>query len=106
MELIYNISTNSCPILLFGETFYEQNKNKLKIFINNKEFKNYYFYPKTSSNNNNDNQLIVKIVIIGNIEYFAFMFHKCNNLLKISDISNLDTKNAKDMSYLFYKCES
>ena len=34
MELIYNISTNSCPILLFGETFYEQNKNKLKIFIN------------------------------------------------------------------------
>jgi surface protein len=34
------------------------------------------------------------------------MFYKCSSLLKIDDISNWNTTNMIDMSYMFYECSS
>ena len=34
------------------------------------------------------------------------MFYKCSSLLNIDDISNWNTTNINDMSYMFYECSS
>ena len=34
------------------------------------------------------------------------MFSNCNSLIELPDISKWNTKNIKDMSYLFYNCSS
>ena len=34
------------------------------------------------------------------------MFFNCESLLSLHDISNINTKEARDMSYMFYNCES
>ena len=32
------------------------------------------------------------------------MFCDCSSLIKLHDISNLNTKNVRDMSFIFYNC--
>ena len=32
-------------------------------------------------------------------------FYRCENLIKIEDIENLNTQNVTDMSYMFYRCD-
>lgn len=39
-----------------------------------------------------------------NITSTAYWFMRCNNLIKITGIDNLDTSNVTDMSYMFYEC--
>ena len=33
------------------------------------------------------------------------MFYNCNNLSSLPDISNWNTNNVTDMSYMFYECK-
>ena len=41
-----------------------------------------------------------------NVTDMSYIFYCCNSLSSLSDISNLDTKNEKDIDYMFFYCNS
>ena len=105
ITIIYNINFWDDRIILFGRQFVENNKEKCKIIIDNKEqeINEYYFI-----NENEEEKDILKIKLkeIKKITNMSYMFNDCKSLESLPDISKWDTKNATDMSYMFSNCKS
>ena len=87
-------------IQIFGTNFVQCNKDKCKIIYNKEELE----LTDKLRNINNNNILEIKLKGFENVTNMSYMFHKCNNLLYIPDISKWDTSKIIDMSYLFYEC--
>ena len=103
ITMIYNTKNNEEQIRLFGQNFYENNKNLCSLIYENKEYK---LNSHLNKKNINSDKLIIKLKGINKINSMKAMFYECNSLESLPDISNFDTKNIKDMSYLFFKCSS
>ena len=58
---------------------------------------------KIDYNFKEDGKYNFKIVFNNNITSFHRFFQDCSNLYSI-DLSNFDSKNATDISYMFNKC--
>ena len=88
---------------IFGEKFVENNKNKCKMIINEKEEElcSYYNIEKIEKK-----VLKIKLKGINNINDMSYMFCGCESLLSIIGFDNWNTYNINDMSYLFYQCSS
>ena len=102
ISIVYNIKKNDNFIKLFGEKFVNNNIDKCKIIINNKEYKiceNFYL------KNNNVNKLNVKLKGIKNITDMSYMFHGCKSLIELPDLAEWNISDITDMSYMFYDCE-
>jgi len=90
---------SSKPIKLFGEKFITNNRNKYKIFINNKIIKNGLI--------KSEEELIkIKLRFYDDPIKLDFMLEGCINLIDVSGIEKLKTHKVKSMSHLFYECES
>ena len=88
---------------IFGNKFVKNNKSKLILIINgiSRKLKEKIIIKDTY----NKNRIRVKIIEIKKISNLSNMFAGCNNITKISMISNLNTSNVTDMSGIFYNCE-
>ena len=71
--------------------------------ISYKEFKRYNDVPWYS-----DRESITNVDIIDKISPVstAYWFNECNKITEIKNISNLDTSNVTDMSWMFEKCSN
>ena len=99
---------------LFDWEFVKNNKNHCKILLDNKELDlvdtlpiqyNYdynYIYNRELTNK----YVEIKLKGMENVTDMSYMFYKCKDLLSVSNISDLDTSKVKNMSCLFYDCES
>ena len=103
INIIYGIKKDDKYIKIFGNIFVENNKNKCKMMIDNKE---YEITEKYCVNNNNHNKLYIKLKGINNVTNMSGMFGGCSLLLSLPDISKWNTSNVAHMSYMFYECSS
>ena len=103
INIIYGIKKDDKYIKIFGNIFVENNKNKCKMMIDNKE---YEITEKYCVNNKNHNKLYIKLKGINNVINMSNMFKECSSLLSLPDISKWNTNNVIDMSYIFYGCSS
>ena len=83
----------------FGDIFIENNINKCKLIIFNKEME---LEPNLRFCFVENNYMKIKLKIIERLINMKKMFGHC--LISISNISNWNTNNVKDMSYLFSNC--
>ena len=104
INIIYDIeecNKKKGKIKIFGKYFVNNNKNKCKIIINDKENE---LIEEYKIKDNNKNKLEIKLISIDNVTDMSCMFKKCSSLSNLPDISKWNTNNVNDMSYMFYKC--
>ena len=102
INIIYDINKqNKENINIFGKKFVENNKNKCRMIIDNKE---YEISEKYNIKNYNKNKLEIKLKGINNVNDMECMFEGCSSLLSLPDISKWNTNNVINMSYMFNGC--
>ena len=91
-------------IRIFGKKFVNNNKDKVKIFINEIGIDLAEYYKINKSNNKN---ISIKLIGINNITDFSFMFYGCPALIEISDISLVNNfSKVNNISFMFFGCSS
>ena len=100
----YKNCTNK-TINIFGKCFVEINKENCKIVIDDKEFKLNSIIKK-SLMKKVGNEYEINLKIFKRITNLSFMFHKCNLLSSIENISELNKYGIKDIHNMFSDCES
>ena len=86
---------NKKNIIIFGNKFVKNNKNKCKMIIDNKE---YELMSEYNIENYKKNRLEIKLKVINNIIDMSYMFYNCQSLLSLPDISKINTSNVINMS--------
>ena len=105
--LFYKVSDIDllCGVDLFVFNFYENNKNKFKL-----EIKDELMEFRVTYNINKDDVkkgfLKVKLFSTNKITNISSMFHQCDSLISVHDISNLDTSKITSFNNLFDGCTS
>ena len=128
------IKDNQNPIILFDKYFFKNNKNKIKIYIDEKEYQlenNYIekdiikysqeFEIKVKiirpfDDLNGMSKMFLKCNSLKSVRFINFdtskvfsmygLFKGCNNLIEIFGISEFDTSNITNISELFSDCSS
>ena len=100
INIIYDINGKNY-INIFGYKFVENNKNKCKMKIDNKEYELTTYYNVKSNNNN---KLKIKLKGINHITNISEMFYECSSLISLPDISKWNTNKVTDMYNIFYGC--
>jgi len=107
ISIIYNIDKKDEEynkyINIFGIVFVENNKDKCKMIIDNKE---YEITDRYNIENFNNNELKIKLKEINNVTDMSYMFYCCYLLSSLSDISKWNTSNVTNMSFMFDRCSS
>ena len=99
-KIIYKINKNNDNIRILGKEFIKNNKDKIKLEIEGKE------YELMENYKINDNNIIeIKIKEIENVTNFSYMFCGCSSL-EYLDLSFFDTQNVTNFSYMFCGCSS
>ena len=101
VEIVYK-AKNKKQIKIFGEKFVENNKNNLKVKINDVEQDLLSVY----TNSSNSDSLKIRLIPKEMITNMSYMFYKVDSLTTPPDISKWNTSYVTDMSYMFYECES
>ena len=101
----YKINNDEKIIKVFGFLFVKNNKNKCRIFFDNKIYQlSVYFNIENYKNKNNI--LEIKLIGINNINNASYMFRGCSSLIALPDISNWNITNVTDISGMFESCSS
>ena len=104
IDIFYQIKGNQEKLKLFGDEFVKNNINNCKIIIDGNEYKlcNYI----NIADFNYDDSKIFKIQLTGikSITDMSFMFHKCNNLFSVPNLSQINTSKVISMRSLFESC--
>ena len=103
INIIYDIKKDDRYIIIFGDDFVRNNRDKCKMIIDNKE---YEITEKYYVNNYNNNILQIKLKGINNVTDMRYMFEGCSSLSSLPDISKWNTNNVTNMSSMFYECSS
>ena len=103
INLIYGI--NHWYTKIFDSHFINNNKDKCKMIIDNKEYELMEEFNIEGLNNNN-NILEIELKIYQTITDISFMFYRCSSLISLPDISKWNTDKVIDMSWMFYGCSS
>jgi len=104
IDIFYQAKDNQEKLKLFGDDFVKNNINNCKIIIDGNEYElcNYI----NIANFNCDDSKIFKIQLTGikSITDMSYMFHKCNNLFSIPNLSQINTSKVISMRSLFESC--
>jgi len=101
--LLYQNSKNT-KIKIFDKKFILNNKNKCKIFMNEKEIELTEYCeidPKLLNKN-----IIIRFIEKQTISDMSYMFYNCTSLIAIHNFSNFDMSRVTNLSYMFYGCSS
>ena len=102
---LYHYDNNeNNKIKIFDKKFILNNRNKCKIFMNEKEIELAEYCdidPKFSNKN-----IIIKFIEKQTINDMSYMFYNCDSLISIHNFSNFDMSKVTNMNYMFYGCSS
>jgi len=95
---------NNIKIKIFGKKFILNNKNKCKIFMNEKEIEltEYCDIDRNFLNKN----IIIRLIEKQTINDMSYMFFNCTSLIAIHNFSNFDMSKVTNMSHMFCGCSS
>ena len=98
-KITYNITDTDNDTIIFGDEFVEENKDKLKLIIDDTKIDlcNKYLF-------DNIGEKQIEIIEESPITNMKKMFYKCESLISINNI--WDLKNVTDTSEMFYDCFS
>ena len=100
ITLIYQKTKDSdTKINIFGKNFVDNNKDKCKILVNDKEQE-----LVESIDTPNNNEFYIKLRGIKNITDTSYIFKDCVGLIALPDIGKWDVTNINNMEGLFWKC--
>ena len=125
-KITFKITDTSNETIIFGDEFVKENKNKLKLIIEDKKID---LCNKFLFNNIGENSVIIieeipitsmnkmfynceKLISIDNmwdlknITDTSEMFYNCTSLKKIENLKNWDMGNVKNVSQMFYGCKN
>ena len=88
-------------INLLGEDFVKINKKKCWIIY---EGKIKGIKTKMNIKKKSKYFIKVKLIILANLISLKGMFYKSNNLISVKNLEGINTRNIKDLSYLFAEC--
>ena len=91
---------------IFGEKFVENNKNKCKILISNKEYKLCSYVNEEIEKLKENDSLEIKLKGINEITDMSYMFCGCLSLAYLPDIDEMNTNKVTNMRCLFGGCKS
>ena len=106
ITLTYKFDKIKKSLVILGEEFVKNNKDICKLVYEGDELylrSSYHFYKDDNLPKNN---FIIKLKGLKNLTNIKGMFHSCDKLIHISDLSQWNTSKITDMSYLFYRCQS
>ena len=84
----------------YHDNLKELNEKNTKLFVNDKECKYSKFIIPSI-----EGEYEIKLLIFIKMENFSHMFYNCKNIISIN-ISNFNTSNVIDMSYMFSGCSN
>ena len=104
INLIYDISLcdsiyETIPISIFGKEFVENNKDDIKLIIDNKQLpliEKYYL--KKGQNK-------IQMIILNKLTNLENMFLKCKSLINIEELKYLDVQEVNNFSRIFCNCK-
>ena len=76
------------------------------MIIDGKEYKISEYFNISNLNDDNIDYLIIQLNDIKSITNISYMFHCCESLISLLDISRWNNSNITDMSYMFCGCSS
>ena len=105
IKIKYKLDKNMNQLRLFGSNFVLNNKDIAKILYENEE---YELKEEITIKNCmlNKDTLEIDLIFVDNIIKMIDMFDKCDNLISLSDMSNLDTSSVVSMHGIFANCSS
>ena len=110
MTLIYKIEKEEETVKIFGERFVKNNKHNCYLLIDGRKKELCETLEKYDFNAINGilKFMLIETKTITNMSYMFLNEDKSpqNNLISLPDISEWDTTNVKDMSFLFCDCRS
>ena len=101
-----NLFEENTKIRLFGNKFFEKNKDKCKIIISEKEYEivDVIELEKFEKYGINEKDEILEVVLKGeSIDDISHMFNGCKNLIKV-DFSEFKSQNVINMASMFEEC--
>ena len=105
IDIIYRIKNPKEKLKIFGENFVKNNKNICRILIKDYECDLCPFIDINQYNYDNSGAFEIKLDGVNNIINMSEMFHKCNNLSSVPNISQMNTSKVIKMNSLFDGCE-
>ena len=103
-ELIYNIEDKDIDkegfVKIVGVKFYNENKDKISLIINNKEEKLCHKYKLNKGINK------IKIIFKQELANLSYLFYECTSLSDISALSKWNVSKVTNLTGLFYGCTS
>ena len=100
MTIIFNNKEYQKFMRILGEPFFKNNKNNIKIIVNDLELSELKPVIYTGFKR----EIIIILLEINTITDFSFMFYQCSSLVALPDISNWNMTNVENMSYMFAGC--
>ena len=105
IDIEYKINNRNEKLKILGEKFVENNKNNCSIIINDHEYNLCIYIDINQYKYNNSGTFKIKLKGVNNIKDMSYMFYKCNNLISVPNISQMNTSKLIIMSSLFVGCE-
>ena len=105
MSIIYQIDKKDDYMIIFNESFVENNKYNCYLIIDYQQ-KELCSLLKLNKNQKEKNTLKIKLIETKTITNMNNMFKGCNSLKSLPDFSEWNTNKITDMSYMFNNCNS
>ena len=102
--LYQNNNSKNAKIKIFDKKFILNNRNKCKIFMNEKEIE-LAEYCDIDPNFLNK-KIIIRLIEKKPINDMSYMFYNCTSLIAIYNFSKFDMNKVINMSYMFFGCSS
>ena len=98
LKIIYKINPYTEKRLkIFGDYFVKKNSNRCNIIYRNKKYSLKEYFDDINFKNDSNHLIIFKLNITDNIIDKSFMFHKCDSLISVSEISKYSILTTKDI---------
>ena len=98
LTLKYRKNKSKEIIQIFGTSFFENNKKNCKLIINQEEQE---LTDILNVSEFKEDEIEIKLKEIKKITNMSYMFYKCEELISFSEISNWDTSEVTNMSFMF-----
>jgi len=104
IDIKYKVEKSKSKLKLFGDKFVNNNIHNCKIIIYGKEYGLCKDINISDFNYDNSGVISIKLEGIKYITNMSYMFHKCYNLLSVSNLSQINTSKVTNMSRMFEGC--